>query len=106
MKALRISVVSAAILLVAAGIGFGIAQAGGTHSDRPVLSFEDQEAHAGGASLCVYGDSRPVLSFEEQESLARESRLAASGENRPVLSFEDQETVQVAMLEQRTESCR
>ena len=43
MKTIKVSVVSAAILLVAAGIGFGIAQAGGTHSDRPVLSFEEQE---------------------------------------------------------------
>src|SRR5512143_3951649 len=105
MKTLKVFVVSAAILLVAAGIGFGIAQAGGTHSDRPVLSFEDQEALEGSTSLCADGDSRPVLSFEEQENLARESEIAASAENRPVLSFEDQEAVQVAMLEQRAEIC-
>jgi hypothetical protein len=31
-----------AILLVVTGIGFGIAQAGGTDSEQPGLSFEDQ----------------------------------------------------------------
>jgi hypothetical protein len=30
--------------MVVAGVGFGIAQAAGTHSEQPVLSFEDQEA--------------------------------------------------------------
>ena len=44
MKIPTIGLVSAAILMVVAGVGFGIAQAAGTHTDRPVLSFEDQEA--------------------------------------------------------------
>ncbi len=51
MKAYTVGIVAVAILLVATGIGFGIAQAGGTHSDRPVLSFEDQEAFEQGNSL-------------------------------------------------------
>jgi len=48
MKTYKVGIVAVAILLVVTGIGFGIAQAGGTHSDRPiailyVLSFpEDQ----------------------------------------------------------------
>ena len=44
MKTSMVGVVSAAILMILASIGFGIAQAAGTHSEQPVLSFEDQEA--------------------------------------------------------------
>lgn len=43
MKAHTVGVVAVAILLVVTGVGFGIAQAGGNPSDRPVLSFEDQD---------------------------------------------------------------
>lgn len=106
MRSGKISALSAAILLIAAGIGLGIAQAEGTHGDRPVSGLEDQEALEGGSPLCPYEESRPVLSFEEQENLSTESEAAGSGENRPVLSFEDEEAVQVAMLKQRAESCK
>jgi hypothetical protein len=44
MKTSTVGLVSAAILMVVAGVGFGIAQAGGNHTDGPVLSFEDQVA--------------------------------------------------------------
>ena len=44
MKFSTVGLVLGAILMVVAGVGFGIAQAGGNHTDRPVLSFEDQEA--------------------------------------------------------------
>ena len=44
MKTSKIGIVTAAILMALAGVGFGIAQATGTHSEQPVLSFEDQEA--------------------------------------------------------------
>ncbi len=44
MKTSTVGLVLAAILMVLASVGFGIAQAGGNHSDGPVLSFEDQEA--------------------------------------------------------------
>jgi len=58
MKTFKVGMVAAAILLVVPGIGFGIAQAGGPDwnlealdsyfeyvpENRPVLSFEDQEA--------------------------------------------------------------
>jgi hypothetical protein len=49
MKHSTIGIVSAAVLMIAAGAGPGIAQAGGIHSDRPVSSFEDQ-SYAGEAS--------------------------------------------------------
>ena len=44
MKTSVVGVVSVVILMVVAAVGFGIAQAGGTHADAPVLSIEDQEA--------------------------------------------------------------
>jgi hypothetical protein len=44
MKTSTIGIVAATFFLVVAGVGFGIAQAAGTHSEQPVLSFEDQEA--------------------------------------------------------------
>lgn len=44
MKTSAVGVVSAAILIVVVGVGFGIAQAGGNHTDGPVLSIEDQAA--------------------------------------------------------------
>ena len=44
MKASTIGIVAATFFLVVAGVGFGIAQAAGTHSEQPVLSLEDQEA--------------------------------------------------------------
>ena len=40
MKTYTVGLVLAAILMVVTGVGFGIAQAAGTHSDAPVLSFE------------------------------------------------------------------
>ena len=53
--------------MVVAGVGIGIAQAGGNHSDRPVLSFEDQEALEQGISSSPYVESRPVTGFDDQE---------------------------------------
>ncbi len=44
MKTSTVGLVLAAILMVLAGVGFGIAQAAVTPSEQPVLSFEDQEA--------------------------------------------------------------
>jgi hypothetical protein len=57
MKGYKVGIVSVAVLLAMAGIGFGIAQAGGAdwnvealdsyhvyqQENRPVLSFDDQE---------------------------------------------------------------
>ena len=44
MKTSTVGIVAALFLIVVAGVGFGIAQAAGIHSEQPVLSFEDQEA--------------------------------------------------------------
>jgi hypothetical protein len=67
MKTYTVGIVAVAILLVVTGVGFGIAQAGGNHTDRPVLSFEDQEALEHGSSSSPDAENRPVLSFEDQE---------------------------------------
>ena len=42
MKTSMMGIVSAAILMVVAGVGFGIAQAGGNQSYDPMLSAGDQ----------------------------------------------------------------
>ena len=77
MKPSKVGVVAVAILLGMTGISFGIAQAAGTHSEQPVLSFEDQEAaqvatspadgmqlgnpiETGGLPTESYGDSSKV----------------------------------------------
>jgi hypothetical protein len=44
MKMSKVGLVSAAILMVVAGVGFGIAQAGGGQSDNPAWTLHDQEA--------------------------------------------------------------
>jgi len=67
MKMSKVGIVAVAILLAVTGIGFGIAQAGGTHSEQPGLNFEDMEALEQGSSSSSYVESRPVLSFEDQE---------------------------------------
>jgi hypothetical protein len=72
MKTSAIGIVSAAVLLVVAGIGFGIAQAGEDHSNRPVLSIEDQAALDQSDSSESYAGNhsdRPVLSIEDQAAL-------------------------------------
>jgi len=75
MKTSKVGIVAVAILLVVTGIGFGIAQAGGTHTDRPVLSFENQVAldsqHSGVLEMSnesfPYREDRPVLAFDDLE---------------------------------------
>ena len=50
MKTSNVWIVAVAILMVVTGIGFGIAQAGGNHSEQQVFSFEDMEALDQGSS--------------------------------------------------------
>jgi hypothetical protein len=59
MKTSTVGIVALAILLVVTGVGFGIAQSGGTQVDRPELAFED--------SSSPYAETRPVMSFADQE---------------------------------------
>ena len=68
MKTTKVGIVAVAILMAMAGVGFGIAQAGGTHSEQPVLSFGEMEALEQGSSSSSNIESHPVLSFEDQEA--------------------------------------
>jgi hypothetical protein len=43
MRASMVGIVSAAILMVVAAVGFGIAQAGGDQSDNPTWTLQDKE---------------------------------------------------------------
>jgi len=69
MKTSIVGIVSAAILMVVAGVSFGIAQAAGNHADGPVLSFEDQEALGQDSSSSLYAEDRPILSFGDEMQL-------------------------------------
>ena len=66
MKVSTVGLVLGAILMVVAGVSFGIAQAGGNHMDGPVLSFDDQEALGQDTSSSLYAEDRPVLSFGDE----------------------------------------
>ncbi len=70
MKACAAGIFSIAILFVVTGVGVGIAQASGIHSERPVSSYEDLEAHEHAVPSHVYAENRPVLSFENEQILA------------------------------------
>jgi hypothetical protein len=69
VKASRIRGVVTAILMLVAGAGLGIAQAAGNRVNRPVLSFEDQEALGRGSSSSLYAENRPVLNFDDDVQL-------------------------------------
>ena len=74
MKTSTVGVVAVAILLVVTGIGVGTAQAGGTHSEQPVSSFEDMEAVEQGSS----SNSQEVPQWAN--SPAEEMQLSAAGQ--------------------------
>ncbi len=67
MKISKVAIVAVAILPGLTGIGFGIAQAEGTHSEQPVLNFEDMQSLGQGSSSNSYAENRPVWSFDDQE---------------------------------------
>lgn len=66
MKTSAVGIFSIAILFVVTGIGAGIALAGGSHSERPVLSFADIQALEQSGPSNSYAENRPVLSFENE----------------------------------------
>ncbi len=83
MKASSVGVVSAAILMVVAGVGFGIAQAVGTDTIGEFMEWQTLEQ---GSSSSSYVETRPVLAFEDQEipqvakSPADDMQLASDGQ--------------------------
>ena len=84
MRASATGIVSAAILMVWAAVGPGIAQAAVNPSDSPAWSIEDQietgnlpEPDAAAPSIAArdgslgpYAEHQPVLSFDDQVQLA------------------------------------
>ena len=85
MKTSKVGIMAVAVLMIVTGVGFGIAQAAGTHSEQPVLSFGDIEAVEQNSAMSSYAENRPVMSIEDQEttpaanSPAEEMRLATGG---------------------------
>ena len=77
MKTSTMGIVSAAILMVVAGVGFGIAQAGGNQPYDPMLSFGDQ-------------DVPPSLDVGQVRGAVETGSLPA-GSYDPMLSFGDQD---------------
>jgi hypothetical protein len=97
MKSFRFGTVSAVILVVVAVVGFGIAQAAGTHSDQPVLSFEDRMAlepsNASSPDVEITLASgthseRPVLSFGSSSGGVQERGPVETGAIPVVVSEE------------------
>ncbi len=66
MEASKVATIGVAILLVVTGTGFGIAQAEGNRSERPVSSFEEMAFLDPGGSSASSVETRPVLSFADQ----------------------------------------
>jgi hypothetical protein len=72
MKTSLVGTVSAAILMVLAGVGSGIALAGGDYTEGPVMTFEEQNAYEQGIVSnpdTQYTEDRPVLSFDDEMKL-------------------------------------
>ena len=63
MKTSTMGIVSAAILMVVAAVGFGIAQAGETKTTGESMEMQSPEQ---GSSSSPYLESRPVLSSEDE----------------------------------------
>jgi hypothetical protein len=95
MKTSTVGLVSAAILMVVAGVGFGIAQAGGGQPDNPAWTLQDQKAveqyqdyFVGPYALVL--QSATDLEYGPQEALGQDSSSSPYAEDRPVLSFGDE----------------
>jgi hypothetical protein len=91
MKTSTVGLVFAAILMVLAGVGFGIAQAGGNYTDGPVLSFGDQEAYEQSIVPGSYTEDRPVLAFEDE----MQARGMIGTGNLPEMSNADSSIVEI-----------
>jgi hypothetical protein len=95
MKTSTVGLVSAAILMVAVGVGFGIAQAGGDQSDNPAWTLQDQEAveqyqdYLVGSYALVLPSAND-LDYRSQEAIGQDSSSSPYTEDRPVLSLGDE----------------
>jgi hypothetical protein len=104
MKTSTVGLVLAAILMVLASVGFGIAQAGGNHTDGPVLSFEDQEAleQSDSSNSHVPVLSSGIdLSYDADGNPSSDVALATGNQSYdPMLSFGDQDVYPSSIVAQ------
>ena len=90
MKTSTIGIVLAAILMIVAGVGFGIAQAAGNESYNPMLKFGDQDVNP---YVDMDWQTREAvetgsLPDERNEDYSADPSSPYT-EDRPVLSFGD-----------------
>ena len=88
MKTFTLGIVSAAILMVVAGVGFGIAQAAGNQSDNPPFTLQDKEL---GEQFKDYMGGSSVREAVETGSLPAGSNADGNLPYDPMLSFGDQD---------------
>jgi hypothetical protein len=104
MKTSTVGLVSAAILMVMAGVGFGIAQAGGNHTYGPVLSFEDQVALEQSDSSSPHALALPsAIDVDYAADGNPSSDVAQAAGNQPydpMLSFGDQDVYPSSIVAQ------
>jgi hypothetical protein len=83
MKTCTIGIVSAAFLMVVAGVGFGIAQAAGNQSYDLALSFGDQDVnpYVGQASEAVETGGLPDRINEDASIVGTEGHNYLGGED-------------------------
>jgi len=83
MKASTIGIVSAAFLMVVAGVGFGIAQAGGNQPYDLTLSFGDQDVnpYVGQSREAVETGSLPDMSSTDSSNVGAEEHNYLGGED-------------------------
>jgi len=126
MKTSTVGIVSAAILMVVAGVGFGIAQAGGDQSDNPTFTLQDKELgeqykdYLGGSSARVLpsaidlnndaGGSPTQGMAQAREAVETGSLPAGSNADvnqpyDPTLSFVDQDVPPSLDMGQAVEFC-
>jgi len=102
MKTSTMGIVSAAILMVVAGVGFGIAQAAGNQSDNPPFTLEDKEL---GGQYKDYMGGFSAREAVETGSLPAGSDADGNQPYDPMLSFGDQDVPPSLDMGQAIEFC-
>jgi hypothetical protein len=98
MKTSTIGIVSAAILIAVAGVGLGIAQAGGNPSGNPALTLQEQEALGQSSSSSPY-----VADLVETGNLPEPTQIAVSPADDSIAENpEDQEIPEAAISSQES----
>ena len=104
MKTSTVGLVLAAILMVLASVGFGIAQAGGNHTDGPVLSFEDQEALGQSDHVHVLPSAIDLDYAADGNPSSGVAQATGNQSYDPMLSFGDQDVYPSSIVAQAREA--